>query len=256
MEKTVDLVIARYNEDIDWLKDYSKYKFNRIFIYNKGKKKDLKDCPLEVETIYKTLPNVGRCDHTYIYHIIHNYDTLASVTIFAKGSVICPYRILGNREPDKFSKTIEKVFATHDTVITGKHYPPDLKASMAGFELSAYRARCEINNNSETSDNLIPANPRPFNEWYKKHFSTIHEDRASFSGIFAVSSSHIKQHRIPYYKTFLNELAVGSNPEVGHYMERAWFAIFYKIPEHCFIEIPMQGGRKTRKVLRKKRKTK
>ena len=32
------------------------------------------------------MENVGRCDHTYLYHIIHNYNNLADITIFLPGS--------------------------------------------------------------------------------------------------------------------------------------------------------------------------
>jgi len=53
----------------------------------------------------------------------------------------------------------------------------------------------------------------------------------------------------------LDDLAVSSNPKAGHYMERAWFAVFYKIPDKCFYEtlMPWQGGYKKRlKSTRKK----
>jgi hypothetical protein len=82
--KTIDLVIARYNEKLDWLKDYSSYKFNRVFLYNKGESNvELPESfrPLE-PLIYEKLPNVGRCDHTYIHHIIKHYNNLGDVTIF------------------------------------------------------------------------------------------------------------------------------------------------------------------------------
>jgi len=71
------IVISRYSEDISWInnEEYSKYD---ILCYNKGK--NCKKCSI------KDLPNVGRCDHTYIYHIVNNYDNLADVTIFLPGS--------------------------------------------------------------------------------------------------------------------------------------------------------------------------
>jgi len=236
---TVDLVIARYNEHLDWLDKYKNVSFNQVFVYNKGKSEVV--CPLK-NTVYITLPNVGRCDHTYIHHIIKNYDTLADVTIFAKGSVVCKSRAF-HREPEKFSITVTNVFKTYNTVLTGKHYPPNIQTSMADVAFKDYLAHCNENIDESTKRALYPATPGTFGEWYKANFPTIiDEDRGSFSGIFAISKKHIHAHPVSYYTKFLNELAVDSNPLVGHFIERAWFAIFYKIPDECFYEISFQGG--------------
>jgi hypothetical protein len=64
------LVIARYNEDIDW-----SLKYNRI-VYNKGQ---------HIDESYIRLPNIGREAQTYLYHIVHNYDSLDDYTIFLQG---------------------------------------------------------------------------------------------------------------------------------------------------------------------------
>ncbi len=69
-----DLIIARYKEDVSWIDDNNlSDKFN-VIVYNK-----FYDEP-------KTLPNVpGRESHTYFWHIIDRYDTLADRTIFCQG---------------------------------------------------------------------------------------------------------------------------------------------------------------------------
>ena len=67
-----ELVIARYNEDISWLKHI---KNKKITVYNKGKD--------NVNGIQ--LPNIGRESHTYLTHIINNYDKLSDMTIFCQG---------------------------------------------------------------------------------------------------------------------------------------------------------------------------
>jgi hypothetical protein len=73
---SIELVIARYNEDILWL---NKVKNKIITVYNKGEdniNKKFKAIPL---------PNIGRESHTYLTHIINNYDNLADLTIFSQG---------------------------------------------------------------------------------------------------------------------------------------------------------------------------
>ena len=71
------IVVARYNENIEWTKQFS-----NVIIYNKG---------LPLENSYKQifLNNVGREPHTYYKHIYDNYDNydnLAEYTIFLQGN--------------------------------------------------------------------------------------------------------------------------------------------------------------------------
>lgn len=74
----IEIVVARYNENLDWLKLLPKN--FKITVYNKG----LDD--IDVPSI--KLPNVGRESHTYLQHIISNYDNLSDKTIFCQGDSI------------------------------------------------------------------------------------------------------------------------------------------------------------------------
>jgi hypothetical protein len=61
-----EIVVARFNEDLSWL---DQYRGNRkVTAYNKG--------PNEYPGATK-LPNVGNESHTYLWHIVNRYDTLA-----------------------------------------------------------------------------------------------------------------------------------------------------------------------------------
>ena len=79
-----EIVIARYNEDLYWLKKIPKS--IKITIYNKGLD-NIENIKNIKYNIIK-LPNIGRESHTYLYHIINNYDTLADKTIFCQGDSI------------------------------------------------------------------------------------------------------------------------------------------------------------------------
>jgi hypothetical protein len=68
------IIVARYNENIEWTKDFSK-----VIIYNKGSK-------LEGEYNEILLENVGREAHTYYKYIYDNYDKLDDYTIFLQGN--------------------------------------------------------------------------------------------------------------------------------------------------------------------------
>ena len=74
--RSVDLVIARYKEPLTWLEEYKDRGFKTVHIYNKSDK-DI-ECPTFAKGSHTkcqvhNIPNVGVCDHTYLYHIVHNY---------------------------------------------------------------------------------------------------------------------------------------------------------------------------------------
>ena len=75
-----EIVVARYNENLDWLKKIKKSKDIKITVYNKGSD------DISINAI--KLPNTGRESGTYLYHIINNYDKLADQTIFCQGDPI------------------------------------------------------------------------------------------------------------------------------------------------------------------------
>lgn len=71
--KNVEIVIAKYKEDIDWTEFVS----HPVTIYDKSEN------PLSGAI---PLPNIGREAHTFLYHIVTNYENLADVTLFIQGN--------------------------------------------------------------------------------------------------------------------------------------------------------------------------
>ena len=71
-----NIIISRFNEDIEWIDLINKEKFNFI-IYNKGENN------LKYESI--KLENIGRESHTFLFYIIHNYHNLPEWNIFLQG---------------------------------------------------------------------------------------------------------------------------------------------------------------------------
>ena len=79
------LVVAHYKEDLNWL--------NRInqdvvkFIYHKDTNLTDYREKLQVTENEFQLCNVGRESHTYLYHIIENFDKLSNIMVFFPGSL-------------------------------------------------------------------------------------------------------------------------------------------------------------------------
>jgi hypothetical protein len=74
----VDLIVARYNEDLNWLRRVPRGA--RVFVYDKGATPG----PSAIGK-HRTLNNAGREAHTYLHHIVEHYNDLAEVNVFVQG---------------------------------------------------------------------------------------------------------------------------------------------------------------------------
>ena len=57
-----------------------------------------------------------------------------------------------------------------------------------------------------------------------------------YYGIFSIHRNDIIQHNVSRYETIIKELSDHSNPEVGHYIERSWCAIFHPLKKTIIIK--------------------
>jgi hypothetical protein len=247
---TCDLVIAYFKENLSWMKDFEQYPFRNIYIYTKGK---TPEPPFQNNSI-KIVPleNIGRCDHTYVYHIHEKYDDLADVTIFCTGSGNIPFK----NESLRF--IIPKVFETKNSVFRVLH-EPDYKEKYKGFKVGAWRSTNRNNQENSSRNVSYPSDIRPFDKWYDAHFKGIDIEHVAYGGVFSVSKEHIKHRSKIFYKKLVDMFPKHSNPEVGHFFERVWIAIFHPVPKECLYLAhehtvpPRKHAGGTRKLRRRKR---
>lgn len=92
----VEIVISRYKEDLAWTKDIPMYVLERpglskvplVRVYNKNNLLNdpyLSNTAQSAEIVNLANHQTGREAHTYLYHIIAHYYTLADTTIFMQG---------------------------------------------------------------------------------------------------------------------------------------------------------------------------
>ena len=164
---------------------------------------------------------------TYLYHIIHNYDRLANVTIFTTGSADMIHKNV------QLDFTIKKALETNTTVLYGAPFTDGVR-EMYNFQLDSWTASSEKNMDSDPAKNqLEPAPLRPFGKWYTTHFPNHPLHFVTFGGVFGIDKTHVHHHDVEFYKQLLDQFPNHSNPEVGHYFERAWVSIFDPIPPEC-----------------------
>jgi hypothetical protein len=174
------------------------------------------------------LNNVGRESHTYLHHIIANYDNLAKVTLFIPGSWMLDHK------RERTYSTLRHVLESRNSVFEG-YIDVDgaLLKKMYDFQIDEWRST-DANNKAVNSENSLVKSPiRPFGKWYEYNFGNTDLRVICWYGIFAVSREHILQHPRGYYERLMSQVDSNSNPEIGHYMERSWASVFYPYPKSC-----------------------
>lgn len=73
-----ELVIAKYKRDVTWADSFN----GPITIYHKDHPYTIPFDQIKIDNGIKYLCNIGRESHTYLMHIIANYNSLADTTFF------------------------------------------------------------------------------------------------------------------------------------------------------------------------------
>ena len=204
IKKKFQIVVARYNEDIKWLLPLH----NITIIYNKG---DNNYSLNNFNTI--KLNNVGRESHTYLYHIIENYDNLAEKTIFFQGK-IDDHKIL----------EIEQYFMKNDFIANFSKIKKDVIKNK--IHHTAKWAN-EYNNGSMKSSKYTPY------EWFEKNIgldlSNLEDEfNIVWGANFSINKDIILRKPKSFYQNIMRYIDYHINPEEGHFMERGWYLIFNK----------------------------
>jgi hypothetical protein len=218
MERPVKIIVARYNEDLSWMKEPPFNKF-RYIVYNKGINDDFEKC--NVDKIIQ-LPNVGRCDHTYLYHIVHNFTNLNVINVFFPGSLNNEYKKTNAK------KILYNILKYKKAIFLGTK-SENIKTQFQTFTLDTWCCTDASNSNLNNETTLLPAIIRPYGKWFKYHFGDIIVKKWCIHGIFSMHKFDIIKHNIERYQKLLAGVERHSNPEVGHYIERSWAAIFHPL---------------------------
>lgn len=218
MESPIKIIVARYNEDLSWMRE-SPFNLFRYVVYNKGVNDNFEKC--NVDEIIQ-LPNIGRCDHTYLYHIVHNFNNLSLINVFFPGSINNEYK------KNNAKKILYNILKYKTAIFLGT-YSDDVKQQFNDFTLDTWACTDSANNILNPEKNLYPAKIRPFGKWFNYHFGNIKVNYWCIHGVFSIHRNDILKHKQERYAKLLNAVSVHSNPEVGHYIERSWAAIFHPL---------------------------
>ena len=226
----IQMIVARYNESIDWIHDdwIHDYQIPTI-IYNKGTKLANE---FKINNIIIDLPNIGREGHTYLHHIITNYDNLADITVFFPGSLNKLQNKYGNTYKYEKARCVMKHAIQGKGVIMGCNIN-NLPLKLYNFTLTNWECTDKSNLKGSCSKTEL-ATIRPFKKWYNHFFKNKPCNYFVTGSIFAIDKKNILQHPLIYYIKLILELQ-SHNPEAGHFLERSWAAVFEPFTNNIFI---------------------
>lgn len=217
------IVIARYNEDLQWLREEPFNEYDYV-IYNKGDNKSYYKSSRCLDEI--DLPNVGRETHTYLTHIINYYDdnSLASFTFFVPGSLELEHK------HDRAKTLFETFSYSPATDLFACNMLADpVREVFNDFVIDSYVSSNEKNKTLNTAASMKMADIRPYGQWFDKKFEGANRDSKCFpvNAIFGLTKETIMKKPKSYYENLLKEVDHHHNHESGHFFERAWETVFY-----------------------------
>jgi len=216
----IEIVVARYNEDLEWLKvaPFNKYP---VIIYNKGPNDNFYKPPPTLLRRIVQLPNVGRESHTFLYHIINNYDSLAPLTAFLSGS---------NQLEKRWHRSIHliQMLETTRNTFLSCGYMPNLNEIWYDFKIDTSLSSDEKNLEVNKDPTINVSKIRPFGKWFSATFVDGEENLGiAWNSLIGIANRHIVQKPRSYYERLIKECDSHQNEETGHYFERSWYAVFY-----------------------------
>jgi len=212
MKNKPHLVISRYNEDISWVDDTILENFN-VFVYNKGS--NLGHIHLNRFNIIE-IENTGRESHTYLHHIVDNYNSLPEKIIFTQAHPD------DHVSPNFKSGFLEFLNSTESFIyfsknILGMSIMIDGVEESGNLNGSFWRNKHSLDSCCVT----VPSSLIPDIENRKWEFGT--------GAIFGVDRKNILSRSREFYLGCINILNKSSdlvNPPEGHAFERSWYLIF------------------------------
>ena len=237
-----ELVVSHCDTSLDWLWDSPLDHVSKITIYTKCKK-PVSDRPVpSIATVVK-LRNVGRCDHTFAYHMARlGEEEPNNIIIFMKDST---YRGAYKTEYLNAIRTLDDMgmIAMRNGFGCGeKPATQHVDDVPVGNALSFYhqfqmwkRFQMLLYNRDPVRDQLdsfispycslgefydaLPLPPR----WVPPAYVPV-----CYGGVFAVQKERIHQYSKQFWASIELILSRGDNIQEGHYMERSWALILSK----------------------------
>ena len=191
---TFNLITAVYNDEYKlnlWIDKIKNAKMDYV-VYKKSDNLKMGECNKITDNLVE-IPNIGRCDYAFLYHIIENYDNLATTNVFVK----CNWFENNIRFWDLLVRC-----QNYDYMQVGTHY-----------ELLNWNDFSKVDDLCETKM-----------DWLKEIFPHNYENLGFIPGwghgpSFSVSRELIHRHKKEVYEHMLNKFHESSNSFSRDYLK-------------------------------------
>lgn len=228
-------IVSRFHEPLGFL-GREPFCSSKVYVYNKGPTE-----PVARHAIVRTLPNVGKCDHTYLYHIVEEYDRLDELLCFLPAS-------WENSEGLKRFRTERTLCHLREhgsaAVVAYDGGMGDRMAQCYDFQLDHYLSGFPDNRQTNGDGTMEPAPVRPFGRWYETYVGKGVPLRTdALQGVLVAHRDQVWKRNRSFYQALLEQVDHHPNPEVGHYLERSWASIvsadtFLYVDRHTLQDMP------------------
>lgn len=250
MEPQIDIVVARYKENLEWINDID-IDIN-VIIYNKGTAISESDFSRSVTILH--VSNIGRESETYLRHIIKNYDTLADYTMFLQGD---PFAHTNNfKHVLQNIKKFIKMYSEYHMIpftngwLAEKNIPPaavyqnqkiclpmnleeifiDIQSTRTLQPLHYYDEGIQFFYKEYMKINNLPIGTNIMNHFFSQ--TGIHDllpEKAEtfymfFAALFMVKKEQIRRHDLVVYHRMWHLCC--TNISYVYIIERAWLSMF------------------------------
>lgn len=233
------VVVARYQEDVTWLKPLAP----KLAIINKGNRETI--CK-DLLPYTRTLRNIGTEEYAYLHYIVDHYEELPEIVLFTQGD-ITDHKDVHVPVGSQTWLTKKKYVGQYENAYTSTLKESDVLFDMLkqvyiyGCTQNAlvWRYSDEIPDalygltflNKFTKDHLIV----PFGEWFKHNvlpeFPKETELTWFKNALFGVRKEFILTRPKEYYMLLIEEVEKHET-HILHF-ERSWFYIFNCHAMHC-----------------------
>ena len=227
------------------------YRVRSKFLYSKCSH-TLTEVPHNFRVV--KLANVGRCDHTSVYHIVNNlYDEqdlkLSDVVLFLKDTSIIhqpgesvPYHDLIRRvkasDGGGFACGLVPSMRAIKNKALAKYQ--DLSAwhdtrSLLKFKKASYRNIATLH---QVRDGIsFDGGFHSMKDWWKRAINVEFKEegivQVCYGGVFAANVRSVRQWDKGLWIKIKNSLERGDNIEEGHFMERTWAFLLAPSPSEA-----------------------
>ena len=248
-----ELVIARYDESIEWSEPYRGVRT----IYSKGPplkrfRDDVRQQALRREAqpppddAYVETANVGREAHSYLTYIIDHYDALPEYIGFSQVLRACRFATTNTNATQTLLQG--ELDSAHDWIRSD--YGPSMFTNMleeaeGRGEGCSFPLKTDPQNPGDFGfafdgggammDKYTRTNSRHTAKNFGSFFYDVlglrpeqggHLLRFYPSGFMVVSRERVLQRSVTYYEALRRQVDYANDPVEGHYLERSWFYIF------------------------------